>query len=164
MRDGAGNAALEAGDIPAARAHVEAAVQAAQQIGWAGPAAAVTLGLVQRAEGDLGGARSTFEAGLRISRRNGDKLIMAEASLGLACLAGDAGDWDRAAALHGVAQAFNDRTGSPWQEFDARYRQDSLDQARAHLGDEQLERAYAQGMALSLEKALDLVLPGAGSA
>ena len=164
VRDGAGYAALEAGDIPAARAHVEAAVQAAQQIGWVGPAAAATLGLVQRAEGDLDGARSTFEAGLRLSRRNGDKLIMAEASLGLACLAGDAGDWDRAAALHGVAQAFIDRTGSPWQEFDARYRQDSVDQARAHLGDEQLERAYAQGMALSLEKALDLALPAAGSA
>ena len=136
--------------------------RAADRVG--GAAAAVTLGLVQRAEGDPGGARSTFEAGLRLSRRNGDKLIMAEASLGLACLAGDAGDWDRAAALHGVAQAFNDRTGSPVQEFDARYRQDSLDQARAHLGDEQLERAYAQGMALSLEKALDLALPGAGSA
>ena len=29
---------------------------------------------------------------------------------------------------------------------------------RARLGDEQLERAYAQGMALSLEKALDLAL------
>jgi predicted ATPase/DNA-binding XRE family transcriptional regulator len=163
VRDGAGYAALEAGDIPAARAHVEAAVQAAQQIGWVGPAAAVTLGLVQRAEGDLDGARSTFEAGLRISRRNGDKLIMAEASLGLACLAGDAGNWDRAAALHGVAQAFIDRTGSPWREFHARYRQDSLAQAHAHLG-EQLERAYAQGMALSLEKALDLALPGAGPA
>jgi Phosphotransferase enzyme family len=43
-------------------------------------------------------------------------------------------------------------------------RRDSLDQARAHLGDEQLERAYAQGMALSLEKALDLALPKAGPA
>ena len=83
---------------------------------------------------------------------------MAVAILGLACLAGDAGDWDRAAVLHGAAQAFHDRTGNPWQEFDARYRRDSLDQARAHLGDEQLERAYAQGMALSLEKALDLAL------
>ena len=122
----------------------------------------VNLGLVLRAEGDLDGARSTFEAGLRISRRNGDNLGMASAILGLACLAGDAGDWDRAAALHGVAQAFLDRTGNPWQEFDARYRQDSLDQARAHLGDEQLERAYAQGMALSLEKALDLALGKSG--
>ena len=50
------------------------------------------------------------------------------------------------------------------KELDARDRRDSLDQARAHLGDEQLERAYAQGMALSLEKALDLALPKAGPA
>jgi hypothetical protein len=105
-----------------------------------------------------------FEAALRIGRRNGDNWQMAGAILGLACLAGDAGDWDRAAALHGVAQAFLDRTGNRWEEIDARYRRDSLDQMRAHLGDEQLERAYAQGMALSLEKALDLALGKAGPA
>ena len=32
----------------------------------------VNLGWVLRAEGDPDGARSTFEAALRISRRNGD--------------------------------------------------------------------------------------------
>ncbi len=115
-----------------------------------------------RAEGDLDGARSALEAVLRIGRRNGDNWNMAGAILGLALLAGDAGDWDRAAALHGAAQAIQDRTGNPWQKLDARYRRDSLDQARAHLGDEQLERAYAQGMALSLDKALHLPLPKAG--
>ncbi len=52
----------------------------------------------------------------------------------------------------------------PWPELSARYRRDSLAQARARLGDEQLERVYAQGMALSLEKALDLALGKAGSA
>jgi hypothetical protein len=124
----------------------------------------LNLGSVLRAEGDLDGAGSTFEASLRIGRRNGDTWIMAGAILGLACLAGDAGDWDRAAALHGVAQAFQDRTGNPWQGLDARYRRDSLDQARAHLGDEQLERGYAQGMALGPEKALDLALLKAGPA
>ena len=117
-----------------------------------------------RAETDLDGARSAYEAALRIGRRNGDNSGMAGAILGLACLAGDAGDWDRAAALHGAAQALQDRTGTPWQELEARYRRDSLDQARAHLGDEQKERAYAQGMALSLEKALDLALPKTGPA
>jgi tetratricopeptide (TPR) repeat protein len=64
------------------------------------------LGDVLRAETDLDGARSMFEAALRISRRNGDNWQMAYAILGLACLAGDAGDWDRAAALHGAAQPF----------------------------------------------------------
>lgn len=117
-----------------------------------------------RAEGDLDGARSTFQASLRIGRRNGDNWHMAMAILGLACLAGDAGDWDRAAALHGVAQALRDRTGHPWLASEARDRRDSLNQARAHLGDERLERACAQGMALSLEKALDLALLRPGPA
>ena len=83
---------------------------------------------------------------------------MAYGILGLACLASDARDWNRAGVLHGVAQAFLNRIGSPWQEFDARCRQDSLDQTRKHLGDPQLERAYAYGMALSLDQAHELIL------
>jgi tetratricopeptide (TPR) repeat protein len=164
LHNNAGATALEARGIPAARAHLEAAAQAAQQIGYEVITVSAIMGLVLRAEGDLNGARSTFEAALRIGRRNGHNSNMADAILGLACLAGDTGDWDRAAALHGAAQAFLDRTGNPWQGLDARDRRDSLDQARAHLGDEQLERAYAQGMAFSLEKALDLAIGKAGSA
>jgi predicted ATPase/class 3 adenylate cyclase len=161
LNNNAGSAALAAGDIPAARAHLEAAAQAVRQIGWEDASVQENLGDVLRAERDLDGARSTFEAALRISRRNGDTWNMAYAILGLALLAGDAGDWDRAATLHGVAQAFQDRTGNPWQELAARDRRDSLDQARAHIGGEQLDRSYAQGMALSLEEALDLALPKA---
>ena len=164
LQRNAGWAALSAGDAPAARAHLEAAAQAARQIGWQHTVATLRLGVVQRAEEDLDGARSTFEAGLRISRRNGDNLSLSVACLYLACVTGDAGDWDRAARLHGVAQAFVDRMGSPWQEFDARYRQDSLARARSRLGDEQLERAYAYGMALSLDQALDLALRRPGPA
>jgi DNA-binding CsgD family transcriptional regulator len=144
--------------------------RAAQEIGWEGAEVPANLGLLLRAEGDLDGARHMFEESLRISRRNGDSRGMAYACLYLACLAGDLGDWDRAGALHGSAQVFQDRAGIPWDEFDERYRQDSLAQARARLGDEQLERACAQGMALSLEKAFDLATaaaepdPGAGPA
>jgi hypothetical protein len=58
--------------------------------------------------------------------------------------------------LHGVAQAFLGRSGQPWEELEARYRRDSLDQVRAHLGQEQLDRAYATGMALSPDEALQL--------
>jgi predicted ATPase/class 3 adenylate cyclase len=164
LHSNAGATALDAGDLPAVRAHREAAAQAGQQIGYEDAMVPVVLGFVLRAERDLDGARSAFEAALRIGRRDGDNWSMAEAIHGLACLAGDAGDWDRAAALHGVAQAFLDRTGHPWQELEARNRRDSLDQARTHLGDEQLERAYARGMTLSLEKALDQALPKAGPA
>jgi predicted ATPase/class 3 adenylate cyclase len=159
----AGVFALIAGDVPAARAHLEAAAHAAEQIGWEHARIALNLGLVLRAERDPDGARSAFETSLRIGRRNGDNPSMAAAILGLAYLAGDAGGWHRTAVLHGAAQAFRDRTAYPWQVYDAHRRQDSLDQARAHLGDEQLERAYAQGMALSLDKALNLALGKAGS-
>jgi predicted ATPase len=162
LRGIAGFHALSAGDVPAARAHLEAAAQAGQQIGYEDTSVTLTLGGVLRAEGDLDGARSTFEASLRISRRNGNSIGMANAILGLAVLAGDAGDWDRAAVLHGAAQAFLGPVSNQWHELAVRERRDSLGQARAHLGDEQLERAYAQGMALSPEKALDLALPRAG--
>ncbi len=166
LHNNAGVHALRAGDIPAARAHLEAAAQAIESIGETSYDVSVklNLGWVLRQEADPDGARSMFEASLRTSRRNGDRAATAYASLGLACLAGDTSDWHRAAALHGVAQAFQDRTGNSWQESAARDRRDSLDQARAHLGDEQLERAYAQGMALSLEKALDLALRRPGPA
>ena len=113
---------------------------------------------VQRAEGDPAGARSTLQAALRINRRNGNSSYMASAILCLACLAGDAGDWDQAAVLCGAAESFLDQTGSPWDESEARDRQDLLDHARAHLGEEQLQRAHAHGRALSLDKALDLAL------
>jgi tetratricopeptide (TPR) repeat protein len=153
-----------AGDLPAARAHLEAAAHAAEQIGREHAHISLSLGWVLREQTDADGARSTFQAALRISRRNGDNRSMAYAILGLACLADDAGDWHQAAVLHGAAQALRDRTGCPWQIEVAPRRQDSFDQARAHLGDEQLERDYARGMALSLDKVLDLALGMAGPA
>jgi predicted ATPase/class 3 adenylate cyclase len=158
LHNNAGVTAMSTGDIPAARAHLEAAAQAGRQIGYQDTSVMANLGCVLRAEGDLDGARSMCEAALRASRRNGDSGGAAYACLYLALLAGDAGDWDRAAVLHGTAQAFLDRTGGAWSEDDARDRRDSLGQAQVHLGDEQLKRAHAQGMALSVDKALDLAL------
>lgn len=58
--------------------------------------------------------------------------------------------------LHGAAQAILHPTGLPWEKLEACYRQDSLDQVRAHLGQEQFEQAHAHGMALSFDQALGL--------
>jgi predicted ATPase/class 3 adenylate cyclase len=164
LHSNAGMVALSIGDVRAARAHLEAAVRAAQAAEVESPFATMDLGMVLREEGDPDGARSMLEAALRTSRRTGDNRGMAGSTLFLACLAGDRGDWRRAAVLHGAAQAVQDRTSIPWDWFDARYRRDSLDQARARLGDEQLEEAYAQGMRLSRDQALDLAFGRAGSA
>ncbi len=158
LHNNAGYQVLCAGDIPAARAHLEQAAQAAQAIGLSSHQVPVNLGWVLRQEGDPDGARSLFEAALRISRRNGIWSGLAYASLGLACLAADLGDSHRSGELHGAAQALLDRTGEQWEEGEARYRQDSLDQVRTRLGQEQFDRVYAHGTTLSLEQALDTAL------
>jgi predicted ATPase/class 3 adenylate cyclase len=144
--------ALRVGDVPAARAHLEAAVRASRANGQNSYEVAVNLGWVRRQDGDHDGARSSFEDALRMSRRSGERFGIAYAVLGMACLAADAGEWSRACELHGIAQAALYRTGERWQEPEERYRRESLAQVRAHLGQEQSERDYTRGMALSSEE------------
>ena len=158
----AGVQALRAGDIPAARAYLDQAARAMREIGEQGFNVPVNMGWVLRQDHDPDGARSSFQEALRISRRNGDRNGMAYASLGLACLAADSGDWHRAAVLHGAAQAFLNPTGQPWEELEERYRHDSLDQVRAQLGQEQFAQDHASGMTLSFDQALDLARGKAG--
>jgi predicted ATPase/class 3 adenylate cyclase len=160
MHNNAGWAALEMGDIPGARAHLEASIRGAEAIGNPHLQASVNLGWVLRAEHDLDGARSALQEALRIGRRIGAKRDMAEAILGLACLAGDLDDWPRAPVLHGAAQALLDQTGVPWGTTVAGIRQESLDQTGAALGDEQFQRAYTRGMTLRFDQAIDLALGG----
>jgi hypothetical protein len=158
LHNNAGCAALAMGDIPGARAHLEAAIRTAEALGLSHHGESLNLGMVLRAEHDLDGARSTCEESLRAGRRVGDKRNMAAAILGLACLDSDLGDWHRAAMLHGVAQALLDKTGVPWEPLDAHPRQESLDQVRQALGGEQTQQAYARGMTLSFDQAIDLAL------
>ncbi len=99
------------GKIRAARAHFQASVGAMQAIGAQCHHGVEGLGWVQREEGDREGARSMFEDALRMMRRSGDLPRNAYPSLGLACVAGDFGDWQQAGVLHGVGQAFSDITG-----------------------------------------------------
>jgi predicted ATPase/class 3 adenylate cyclase len=150
--------ALRVGDIPAARAHLEQAAAIIPEIGEKSHHVTVNLGWVLREENDTDGARAKFEAGLRMSLRYGERVGVAYASLGLACAAADEDDWYRAAEVHGAAQALQAGTGEPWQEPEARYRRESLDKLRAHLGAEQFDRAYGAGNVLGFDDALDLVL------
>ena len=156
LHNNAGMHALRVGDIPAARAHLEAAAQASQANAENMDTVVINLGWVRRQDGDHDGARSSFEDALRSSRRSGERFNIAYAVLGLACLAEDTGEWPRACVLHGIAQAALDRTGEPWQEPEVRYRRESLAQVRAHVGAAQFERDYARGMALSSDEILDL--------
>jgi predicted ATPase len=155
LHNNAGVQALLTGDMPAARAHLEQALQGGRTIGEDAGVVSINLGWVLRAENDPDASRAMFETSLRIARRTGQRYVLAYAALGLACLAGDLGDWHRAAVLHGVAQAFLDRIGDPWQEPEEGYRKSSVGQIRAQLGDDQFELAYAEGTTLGFHDAID---------
>ena len=105
-----------------------------------------------------------FEESLWLARRTGNRVALAYASLGLACLAADRGDWHRAGQLHGAAQALLDQTGHQWDDGEARYRRDSLDRVRTRLGQDQFGRVYAKGTMLSLQEVLDAALGRAAPA
>ena len=153
--------ALRAGDVAAARAHLVQAEQAGAEIGEQSHVVPVNMGWVLRQEHDPEAARATFQDGVRLSRRTGDRYGLAYCSLGLACVAGDLGDWRRSAELHGTAQAFFDRVGGPWQDPEDRYREDSIAAARRRLGQAQFDQSYADGLALSFDDAIALALTGA---
>jgi predicted ATPase/class 3 adenylate cyclase len=151
--------ALLTGDMTAARAHLNQAAQVNKVVGEEGSVTSINLGWVLRAENDPGGSRESFETSLRMGRRIGQRYVLAYAALGLACLAGDLGDWHRGAVLHGVAQAFLDGIGDRWwQEPEEGYRDGSVGQMRTQLGDDAFELAYAEGKALGFDDAIDAAL------
>ncbi len=105
----------------------------------------VNLGWVSREEGDSRTAASLFRTALRTSRRHGDRSGTAYALLGVACVAIDQDDWRRGAVLLGHAEAYRDLSGAPWLSPEVHYRQLCVDRARAQLGDDEFEGAFAEG-------------------
>jgi predicted ATPase/class 3 adenylate cyclase len=152
--------ALRAGDHSGARGHLEQAAAIMPVICEKSHHVQVNLGWVARLDNDPADAVSRFRAGLWQSRRTGERIGLAYASLGLACTAADLGDWQRAAGLHGVAQAFLDRLTEPWQDLEDAYRRDSMAKARAALGDGEFDRAYSRGSGLSFDAAFALAMAG----
>ena len=158
LENNAGVHALQAGEFGAARLHLEKAAEAARAIRFDLHNVPINLAWVQREEGDIEGARTSFEEGLRIGRRSGERSGIGYGSLGMACLATDLGEWHRAAVLHGVAQAFIELSGESWGQPEERYRKASIEAARAGLGDDEFQSSFAQGGALGPDEAFALAL------
>jgi len=154
----ASNRALRAGDSAATRAYVEQALDVAHNVGLSGFDMQIQMAWVLRAEQKPVEARSLLETALRTSQRTSERLGIAYGILGLALVAADTQHWQLSAELHGAAQAAIDRKGQPWQEIEARYREESLQRVRAALTTDEFDRAYANGMALSPDAAISLAL------
>jgi len=151
----AGQDALIAGDLSAAREHLERAARLGQSIGAASHYASVQLGMLLREEGDREQAGAVFQEAVRAIRRNGDRMGLAYATLGLACLAADETDWRRAAGLHGAVEALTSQLGQNSIRYD-QIRRDSLETIRSNLPPDEFERALATGRGLDFEAVVAL--------
>ena len=148
LHNNAGVHALRAGDVPAARAHVEAAARRRWPSGrpattwrstWAGCGAwtATTPARGPASRTGCGSAAAPASDSTWPTRCSAWRAWPGMRTTGR-----------EPASMHGIAQAILDLTGEPWQEPEARYRRESQAQLRAHLGAEQSDRDYARGLAL----------------
>jgi predicted ATPase len=158
LYNNAGVSRLRKGDLPSARRFLQRAEEADRAVGLHNSTPMINLGWVLRLEGDEAGAADVFRRALRESHRIGDRPDIPYATLGLACHASDTGEWRQAAVLHGFADAFLSSSGEPWQDPEDGFRQQSLDEVRAHLGDADFEAEYGRGTRLDLRSAIDLAL------
>ncbi|NJM42177.1 MAG: adenylate/guanylate cyclase domain-containing protein [Anaerolineae bacterium] len=77
---------------------------------------------------------------------------------GLACSAGNQNQHKRAAKLCGAAEGLRDKYANPRWPKDDWLLAPHLERARAALGEEAYEAAYAEGRAMTLEQAIDFAL------
>jgi predicted ATPase/class 3 adenylate cyclase len=143
-----------------AREHLESALVAAARIGSDVYTAFArgNLGLVLLREGDVNGAATNLTLCLRGARRSGlTRRVLPSVACGLACCATRDGDEERAAALHGIAQASTDAYGGDWDPNDKQIRDPDLAQLRQALG-ASFERLYESGRMMGREDALAFVL------
>ena len=156
-------------DLAIARQLAEQAVQAARQLDDE-RLLSQSLGVLCGAyvfAGEPETGRPFGQESVERARRLGDDVLLALSLLGYLLTIDPA----RAGPLYAEAIACTERSGDHLinsilhtNAGEAALEAGDLPAARAHLGDEQLERAYAQGMTLSVDQALDLALRRAGSA
>ncbi len=154
---------LFAGRLSQARAHLTAAINAAEGLGdevylyFFRQDLAVLLLIDGRPEE----AAPLVRRCLQVARRSGIRLDVCEVLFGAACCATWKGDHAKAARLHGAADvriryAIADGSIS-WSPQEDRLRAAEHDKLRAELG-EQFDLAYRQGRGLSRQQAVELAL------
>jgi tetratricopeptide (TPR) repeat protein len=149
---------IGAGDLDAARSHLEEALDSAQELGDRELVSYITgnLGLAAYLKGDDDFARERFTESLDIARRNGYQSQLGYALLGLALMSTRAGALREAATLHGFVDALFGELGEQLQAPESLMRDADHVHLRSMLGDPAFETAFNAGGTLGPEEALSL--------
>ena len=107
------------------------------------------LATVLVAQGDTAAAEPVLREVLLLAERNGEPLSFAYALLACALGASAVGDDERAAALHGAADAVFAEIGGPPEPLEGKMRAENVELLRGRLGDVAFEGARSRGASLS---------------
>jgi len=116
------------------------------------------LGNVSRRQGDLERAAALHRQALALKRTLGDRRQIAITLEDVAALAAAEGRMERVARLLGAAAELRARIGTPQPAPERMAAQQAAERARAAMGEEAWEEAWAAGRALSLDKAIGVGL------
>ena len=116
------------------------------------------LGEVARSEADHAEAVARYRESLALSVPLGDRLGIAESLEGLAAIAVDLGEAERAARLLGAAERMRETIHVPVREADRPEHDRAIEAVRASLDEAALLTAWGQGRAMGVEEAVSEAL------
>ena len=148
------------GDLERAGTLLEESLALFRRLGhaWGFARTLTSLGGVACEAGEDARASTLYEEGLELERMSGNKLGAAACLEGLARVAAARGEPERAARLCGAAAALREEIDAPLPPVARADHERHVAAARAGLGEEAFESAWAQGRAMDPERAIEYAL------
>ena len=125
---------------------------------------ACNLSMVERQLGDLDAAEALAREALEIEERSGDQFTMPFAFSGLAAIAAERSQYERAATLVGAAEAIMDAQGMAWPPDERPHYERLLTVLPEAMGGPAFEQARATGRSMTTRDAVALALAGGNDA
>jgi DNA-binding CsgD family transcriptional regulator len=148
------------GDLERATALFEEAVELSREVGSrAGLEFPLgNLGWVALLRGDIERAKALHKESLALCREVDDKRLASDRLERLACVAGAGGEAERAARLFGAAGALREAIGVPPDPPMRKLEEPYLLGARSKLEEGAWAKAWEEGQAMSMERAIEYAL------
>jgi tetratricopeptide (TPR) repeat protein len=155
-----GVAAQMAGDFIEAREVMSRRIALAREMGNLATVSseAGNLSMVERQLGNLDQAEALSREALDIAYRRGDELAIGWMVNGLAAVAADRGEFDRAATLIGVADAAMEAAGGAWPPDELVHYERTVATLTEKMGSTEFERARAAGRSMTMREAMEFAL------
>jgi len=151
-----------AGDLPEARDWMtqRLALVRAQGNQFLVASEAGNLSMVERQLGNLDAAESLAREGLEISEAIGDRFMTPFAFSGLAAIATERGEFERAATLVGAAEALMEAQHMAWPPDERPHYERPLAELPESMGSAEFERARVAGYSMATATAVDFAFGG----